>query len=108
MWVDQQKGYEPLYAAVAAGLMAYAIASCVTDVFRCAIDTIFICVFYDLEKDGGPKHMSKSLQAGFDVDQAKLKKDRRATVAIGGLKDDKKRGGSTSSKGAEGVEYSRA
>lgn len=110
IWVDQQRGYEPLYAAICAGVMAYAIASCVTDVFRCAIDTIFICVFYDLEKPGGPVHMSKSLQVGFDVDQAKLKTDRRATVQKdkAGAKGKDKAGAGTSSKGNEGVEYSRA
>jgi len=80
LWVDGDDGHEPIWAAVAAGILSAMIASCITDVFRCAIDTIFICCFTDMERKEGSMHMPKSLQKGFDVEKSKLEKDRRATV----------------------------
>jgi len=76
IWIEATGGHEPLYAAIFVGLTSWIIASCVTDVFRCAIDTVFICVFHDLEGKEGPMHMSKSLQKGFDVDESKCKSTR--------------------------------
>ena len=82
LWVEALGGHEPIWAAIFIGICSWVIATCVTDVFKCAIDTIFICVFTDLEHKDGPQHMSAALQKGFDVDTAKMQKDRRATIQI--------------------------
>ena len=42
----------------------------ITDVFRCCIDTIFVCAFKDMEEHTPPKYMSSALRAGFGLDTA--------------------------------------
>ena len=68
MWIDQQNGFGPLYCAVVVFLIAFIIASAITDVFRCCIDTIFVCAFKDLEEHTPPKFMSTSLRNGFGLE----------------------------------------
>jgi len=69
VWIDQTIPARPQPTTAAAVIMviAFVIASAITDVFRCCIDTIFVCAFKDLEEKG-PKYMSKSLRSGFGLD----------------------------------------
>ena len=78
IWVDQTSGPEPIWAAVAVFVMAFVIASGITDVFRCSIDTIFVCAFKDMEEHSPPKHMPDDLKDAFGIDPA----TRRLTTEI--------------------------
>ena len=87
IWVDQTNGPEPIWAAIAVFVMAFIIASGITDVFRTCIDTIFVCAFKDLEENKpNPKFMPETLRSAFNIDV----QTRRATVdgprLIGGTK----------------------
>jgi len=76
MWVDSLTESEgPLSVAGTVFLMAFTIASAVTDVFRCCIDTVFVCAFKDMEDNTPPKFMSQSLQTGFGLDDIEKKED---------------------------------
>lgn len=57
----------PVWPAAAVWLCAFLIASGVTEVFRCAIDTIFISAFQDLDSNMPPAYMSEALRVGFDL-----------------------------------------
>ena len=70
IWVDQSGGVEPFWAALTIFILAFVIASAITDVFRCCIDTIFICAFKDMEEHSPPKFMSDALQGGFGINPA--------------------------------------
>ena len=43
-------------------LCAYVIASNVSTVYSCSIDTIFLCAFKDLKENGTPKYLSNDLR----------------------------------------------
>jgi len=72
IWIDQQSPArpQPLTAALCILVSSFVIASAITDVFRCCIDTIFVCAFKDLEENTPPKFMSSSLRSGFGLDSA--------------------------------------
>jgi hypothetical protein len=70
IWVDQVDGFSPLYASCFIFILAFVIAMAITDVFRCCIDTIFVCAFKDMEEHTPPKYMSSALRAGFGLDTA--------------------------------------
>ena len=63
--------------------MAYIIASAVTDVFRCVIDTIFICAFQDMEEHSPPKFRSGELRSSFGISE----NDRDEPKLMGGQQD---------------------
>merc|ERR1719482_1433510 len=67
VWIDANGGYGPFYCVVIVGLLSFVIASAITDVFKCCIDTIFICAFKDMEEHTPPKFMSSSLREGFGI-----------------------------------------
>jgi len=73
IWIDQMDPPrpQPATAAVMSFLLAFIVASAITDVFKCCIDTIFVCAFKDLEEHSPPKFMSSSLRAGFGLDDVK-------------------------------------
>lgn len=68
MLIDQAGGYSPMWCAVTVFILAFVIASCITDVFKCCIDTIFVCSFKDLEENTPPKFMSTALRTGFGLE----------------------------------------
>jgi len=72
IWIDQMNPLrpQPATAAVFIFLLSYVVASSITDVFKCCIDTIFVCAFKDLEEHTPPKFMSTALRAGFGLDDA--------------------------------------
>jgi len=58
------------------------IASAITDVFKCSIDTIFICAFQDMEEHSPPKYMSEALKDGFGMrDIEPINKDSSNSAA---------------------------
>ena len=60
----------PLWPAVTVWASAFLIASGVTEVFRCSIDTIFVAAFKDLDSHGDPLYMSDNLRRAFDLPAA--------------------------------------
>ena len=68
MWVDLNHGPQPGTIALAVGALSFVVAASITDVFKCCIDTIFVCAFKDMAEHTPPKFMSKSLQSGFGLD----------------------------------------
>lgn len=70
IWVSEEvpEKPSPLYAAIAILIPAFFIASAITDVFKCCIDTIFVCAFKDLETNMPPKFMSADLRKGFGLE----------------------------------------
>ena len=62
--------YNPFYAALVVGLVAFIIADGVCIVFDVAIDTIYICAFKDMEENKPPKFMSNNLRKAFGIDEA--------------------------------------
>ena len=54
---------------------AYVIASSITGVFNCSIDTIFVCAFKDIEENSPPKFLSTSLRDGFGLKDVEPVKD---------------------------------
>jgi len=82
VWIDALGGVEPLWAAGAIFVTAYVIASAITDVFKCSIDTIFICAFQDMEEHSPPKYMSEALKDGFGMrDIEPINKDSSNSAA---------------------------
>jgi hypothetical protein len=64
-------GYEPIYPSVFVFLCAYVIASNVSTVYSCSIDTIFLCAFKDIKENGdSPKYLSNDLRRAFGFDKA--------------------------------------
>merc|ERR1719424_1858235 len=63
-------GYEPIYPSVFVFLCAYVIASNVSTVYSCSIDTIFLCAFKDIKENGdSPKYLSNDLRRAFGFDK---------------------------------------
>ena len=56
--------------AVTIFVLAAVIASSITDVFRCCIDTIFVCSFKDMEEHNPPKFMPSSMRSSFGLDES--------------------------------------
>lgn len=88
IWIDAIGGHQPIWAALAIFILAYVIAACITDVFKCAIDTIFICAFQDMAQHQPPLYMSEALKDGFglrDIErrlsQVKASSERGASVS---------------------------
>jgi len=80
VWCDADNRQQPFWPAIVTWVVSFFIASSVTDVFRCAIDTLFICAFKDLEDNGTPNYMSEALQEGFGIDR----RQRLETIAVPG------------------------
>ena len=47
---DEQNRPGPVYVCLTVFVLAFVVASAVTDVFKCCMDTIFVCSFKDMEE----------------------------------------------------------
>jgi len=61
----------PFWVALVIFILAFVIASAITDVFKCCIDTVFVCAFKDMEEHSPPKFMTQTLRSGFGLDDVK-------------------------------------
>ena len=69
--VDYASRYSTQWTAGVVFIIAYIVTSGVTMVYDCAINTIYLCAFRDLEENSGnPKYMSNDLREGFGLDKA--------------------------------------
>jgi len=90
-WVDAQVPTRPgpVWVSLSVFILAFVIASAVTDVFRCCIDTIFVSAFKDMAENTPPKYMSTSLRSGFELDKVEPDEGqggnpRKPTLIAGG------------------------
>lgn len=67
---DYPEQYNTLWTSAITFLTSFIVTSGVTMVYDCAIDTIYLCAFKDLDDPGGPKFMSNDLREGFGLDKA--------------------------------------
>lgn len=68
LWCEANGSTEPMWPACFIFVASLVISSGVAEVFRCVIDTIFLCAFKDMKANNGqPFHMSKALQDGFGI-----------------------------------------
>jgi choline transporter-like protein 2/4/5 len=68
IWIgNNSDSSSPVYSAIAIFFLSYVIAICVTDVFKCCVDTIFVCSFKDMEENKPPKFMTEELRDGFGL-----------------------------------------
>lgn len=77
-WVTIEHGdVMPLWPAVAVFASAFLIASGVTEILRCSIDTIFVAAFLDLDAHGEPLYMSDRLMRGFGLPSQSSNEERK-------------------------------
>jgi len=88
VWIDMRGGHQPIWSAGAIWILAYVIAGSITDVFKCAIDTIFICAFQDMEEHSPPKYMSEALKDGFGMRDIQPINRTESNMATDGKKRD--------------------
>jgi len=62
--------YSALYPAAVVFVFSLIFADSAATVYICAIDTIFICCFQDMNNNTPPKHMSARLRKAFGIDVA--------------------------------------
>lgn len=67
---DYPEKYNTLVAAAVTFLISYIVTSGITSIYDCAIDTIFLCSFKDMNDNKPPKYMSNDLRAAFGLDLA--------------------------------------
>jgi len=68
-WCDSVGSTKPIWPAVFIFITSFTISSGVGDVFRCMIDTIYLCAWKDMHTNNPPFFMSESLQSGFGIEQ---------------------------------------
>ena len=61
---------DPWVPVLLVAAIAFFIASAITGVFRCCIDTIFVCSFKDMEEHNPPKFMPSSMRSSFGLDES--------------------------------------
>jgi len=67
---DYPKDYNTYVASFAVFLVAFLVTGGVTMTYDCAIDTIYLCAFKDMDENSPPKYMSDDLRKGFGIDEA--------------------------------------
>jgi len=69
VWCDAIGSSKPLWPALFIFISSFVISSGIGDVFKCLIDTIFLCAWKDMHEryPEPPYHMSDSLKEGFGI-----------------------------------------
>ena len=70
-WIEQTlPTVNATWPTVTVALCALVIANGIAEVFRCVIDTIFVCAHMDMQQNGdNPKYMSETLRTAFELEK---------------------------------------
>lgn len=76
--LESYQDFNAFWAALVVFILSYIVADGICMVYDCAIDTIYLSSFKDMEENKPPKFMSNDLREGFGIDAADAEAGSRA------------------------------
>jgi len=67
---DFTASHSPLYSAAAVFVIAWFVASGISNVFEAILDTVYLCAFQDMDQNSPPRYLSASMRSALGIDAA--------------------------------------